>query len=224
MCSSKRLYGKIFRMQKAEKIPLRSKMVRWGIAIVLIIIFPRLITTISTRSSIKSVEQVLPTQYGVVLAAETTPQGFPSAVLKDRIQRGVELYFAGKVSTLVMSGRAPEPAIMQEYAIALGVPEEDIMLDNGGVRTYATCYIATTQLELKEAIFITQPFHLPRTLYLCRALGMEATGVAAHHGRYWRGSWLAWNLRETLATILAFQEIYLSPPDTTEYITQFQEG
>jgi hypothetical protein len=55
-------------------------------------------------------------------------------------------------------------------------------------------------------------------------MGIDATGVAAVHGRYWRGSWLAWNIRETLATILAFQEIYFSPPDTTEYVTLYQEG
>jgi vancomycin permeability regulator SanA len=211
-------------MQKAEKRLLPRKLVRWGIALALVISLPRMITTLSTKPHIKTVEQVPQTQYGVVLAAETTPQGLPSAVLKDRIQRGVELYFAGKVSTLVMSGRSPEPAIMRDYAISLGVPEADIVLDNGGIRTYATCYNAATQLELSKAIFITQPFHLPRTIFLCRALGIDATGVAADHGSYWRGAWLVWNIRETLATLLAFQQLYISPPDTSEYITLYQEG
>jgi SanA protein len=199
-------------------------MLVWGIALILLLISPRLVTTFTQNPHIKSIDQVSPTRYGVILAAETTPQGRPSAVLKDRIQRGVDLYLAGKVSQLVMSGRAPEPAIMRDYAVSLGVSQEDIVLDNGGIRTYATCYIAANQLDIKEAIFITQPYHLPRTLYLCQALGIDATGVAALHGRYWRGSWLVWNIRETLATILAFQELYLNPPDTTQYISLFQEG
>lgn len=190
----------------------------------MLLILPRLVTTLTTIPYINSIDQVSPTRYGVILAAETTPQGRPSAVLKDRIQRGVDLYLADKVSQLVMSGRAPEPAIMRDYAVSLGVSEEDILLDNGGIRTYATCYIAANQLEIEEAILITQPYHLPRTLYLCRTLGIDATGVAAFHGSYWRGSWLVWNIRETLATILAFQELYLNPPDTTEYIKLFQEG
>ena len=211
-------------MQKAEKSPLRRRLIRWGIILLLIISLPRIITTLSMNPNISTVEQVSPTQYGIVLAAETTPQGLPSAVLKDRIQRGVELYFAGKVQKLVMSGRAPEPSIMREYAISLGVPEQVILLDNGGIRTYATCYIAATQLEIHEAILITQNYHLPRALTLCRAMGIDASGVAAFHGHYWRGSWLVWNIRETLATILALQEIYLSPPDTTEYLTLYQEG
>lgn len=211
-------------MHKEEKKPLRRRLFRWGIALVLIISLPRIITTVSMNPKITSVEQASPTQFGIILAAETTPQGLPTAVLKDRLQRGVELYFAGKVQKLVMSGRAPEPAIMQEYAVSLGVPEEDIVLDTGGVRTYATCYIAATQLEIREAILITQYYHLPRALTLCLAMGIDATGVAALHGRYWHGSWLAWNIRETLATVLAFQEIYLSPPDTADYVTLYQEG
>ena len=68
------------------------------------------------------------------------------------------------------------------------------------------------------------PIHLPRTLFLCRSLGIEATGVAAHHGMYWFGSSIAWNIRETMATVLAFIEIYISPPDTGEYADLYQEG
>lgn len=217
-------YGKIFRMQIQNKKPLLSRLMRWGILGILILILPRIVTTLAAFPHTKSPEQVSYTQYGLVLAAETTPQGRPSAVLRDRIQRAVELYFAGKISTLVMSGQAPEPAIMREYAVSLGIPPEDILLDNGGLRTYATCYNAATQLGLTEAIVITQPYHLPRTVFLCRALGIDATGVAANHGRYWRGSGLAWNIRETLATILALQDLYINPPDTSEYTTLFQEG
>jgi len=211
-------------MPKADKRPLLRRLLGWGTVLVMLLILPRLVTTLTTIPYINSIDQVSPTRYGVILAAETTPQGRPSAVLKDRIQRGVDLYLADKVSQLVMSGRDPEPAIMRDYAVSLGVSEEDILLDNGGIRTYATCYIAANQLEIEEAILITQPYHLPRTLYLCRTLGIDATGVAAFHGRYWRGSWLVWNIRETLATILAFQELYINPPDTTEYIKLFQEG
>jgi len=211
-------------MPKSNKRPWRIKLLRWGILLSLIVLSPRIITTVAAIPHTKSPDEVAFTHYGIVLAAETTPQGRPSAVLRDRIQRGVDLYLSGKISTLVMSGQAPEPAIMRDYAVSLGVPEDDILLDNGGLRTYATCYNAATQLGLKEAIFITQPFHLPRTVFLCRALGIDATGVAAHHGRYWRGSGLAWNIRETLATILAFQELFISPPDTSEYTNLYQEG
>jgi vancomycin permeability regulator SanA len=200
-----------------------QKLLRGGLILTFLLILPRIITTLTTIPHAYSLDEVPEMKIVVVLAAETE-HGRPSAVLRDRIQRGVDLYQAGKVEKIVMSGRDPEPEIMLDYAVSLGVPAEDILHDDGGVRTYATCHNAATQLDLDEAIFVTQPFHLPRTLFLCRAMGIDAAGVAAHHGRYWRGSWVAWNIRETLATILAFSDLYVSPPDVNEYTTLYQEG
>ena len=200
------------------------KLLLWGMLLLLLVATPRIITTIKADPFTTSVDRAPQTGTAIVLAAEILPNGTPAAVLRDRIKRGVELYFAGKVSNLVMSGKAPEPAIMRNYAVSLGVPEADILLDNGGVRTYATCYNAVSQLELEDAIVVTQTYHLPRTIFLCRELGLGATGVAAHHGHYWRGSWVVWNIRETLATVLAFKEIYLQAPDTAEYTKLYQQG
>ena len=178
-----------------------TKLFRWGLALAFLIALPRIITTVAALPHTSPADEAPQTQTAVVLAAETI-HGRPSAVLRHRIERGVDLYNAGTVDQLVMSGHAPEPAIMREYAVSLGVPAEDILLDDGGIRTYATCYNTLNLLGLEEAIFVTQPFHLPRTLYLCRALGIDASGVPAYHGRYWPGSWVAWNIRETLATVL----------------------
>lgn len=215
--------GKIAVMQNKASRPWGRKLLFWAAILAFLFVLPRIITTLSAIPHTYTVDEVSGMDYVIVLAAETE-HGRPSAVLRDRIQRGADIYQAGKAGQIVMSGRTPEPEIMLDYAVSLGVPAEDIVLDNGGVRTYATCHNAATQLDLDEAIFVTQPFHLPRTLFLCRAMGIEAAGVAAHHGRYWRGSWVAWNIRETLATILAFSDLYLSPPDVNEYTTLYQEG
>lgn len=206
-----------------KRKPFLTTLCRGIVILAVLAVIPRIITTTIARPYTTTVEEAEHTPIGVVLAAETE-NGWPSAVLRDRIDRGVELYLAGVVDQLVMSGRNPEPAIMRSYAVEHGVPEEDILLDNGGIRTYATCYNAKSQLGLDEAIFVTQPFHLPRTLFLCRSMGIDATGVAAHHGVYWRGSTIAWNIRETLATALAFIEIYISPPDASVYSDLYQEG
>lgn len=199
-----------------------TRLLRWGMILTFLVFLPRIITTLAAVPHTYAIDDLPETKYGVVLAAETI-NGRPSAVLRHRIERGVDLYLAGKVQVLVMSGRAPEPAIMRDYAVALGVSQEDILLDDGGIRTYATCYNAVNLFDLEEAVFVTQPFHLPRTLFLCRSLGIEASGVAAYHGRYWTGSWIAWNIRETLATILAFQDLFIQPPDTSEY-TSYAQG
>jgi SanA protein len=210
-------------MREQKPKSLLTRIYRWIVILAVLVVLPRLITTVSAATYTTSIEEAEYTEFGVVLAAESI-NGQPSAVLRDRIDAGIDLYEAGVVEQLVMSGRDPEPAIMKEYAVSQGVPAEDILLDDGGIRTYATCYNSRTQLKLEEAIFITQPFHMPRTLFLCRSLGIDARGVTAVHGRYWRGSTIVWNIRETLATMLAFKEIYISPPDTSEYATLYQEG
>ncbi len=78
------------------------------------------------------------------------------------------------------------------YAISLGVPAEAIVLDYAGRRTYDTCYRAKAIFGLSSALLVTQPFHLPRALFECNALGVQASGVAAdnHHYSpllYWSG-------------------------------------
>lgn len=196
----------------------------WALGAAFLVLLPRIITTLMAQPHIATIEDVDAYEYAIVLAAEVKEDGSPSLVLQHRVQRGVDLYMAGKAEKLIMSGRDPEPAVMQEYAISLGVPEEDIVLDNGGIRTYATCYNAVNYFDLEKAILVTQPYHMPRTLFLCRQMGLDAMGVAAFHGKYWRGSWVVWQVRETLATILAFSEIYISPPDTTEYLNLAEEG
>jgi SanA protein len=101
---------------------------------------------------------------------------------------------------------------MHDYAIDLGVPEEDIVLDYAGRRTYDTCYRAKAIFGVQEAILVTQSFHLPRALYLCNHLGLPAVGVPADLRVYRRASLLYWNLRELPATLSALWEIYVSRP------------
>lgn len=211
-------------LKKHRAFSLFRKLVYGGLLALLLIVSPRIYTSIRAQDMLATVEDVPAAMFGIVLAAETYPNGTPSAVLRDRLDRGIELYDAGKVEKLVMSGRSPEPEIMRDYAVSAGVPAEDILLDTGGVRTYATCYNAVDQLGMEEAIVITQAFHLPRTILLCQSMGLEVIGVGAYHGRYWRGSRVVWEVRETLATILAFKEIYFTPPDTTEYTELYLEG
>ena len=66
---------------------------------------------------------------------------------------------------------------MRQYAMSLGVPDEDILLDYSGQRTYDTCYRARYVFNLEQVVLVTQAFHMPRALYLCNALGLPAVGV-----------------------------------------------
>jgi len=53
---------------------------------------------------------------------------------------------------------------------------------------------------------------LPRALFLCNTLGLEAAGVEANQRNYRKISLLIWNIREQLATVGAFLDVYVSNP------------
>ncbi|RPH61770.1 MAG: hypothetical protein EHM81_03555, partial [Chloroflexi bacterium] len=104
-----------------------------------------------------------------------------------------------------------EPAAMREYALSLGVPDADIVLDYAGRRTYDTCYRARAIFGVKKAILVTQSFHLPRAVFLCNALGVDGVGVEANNRVYLKRSLLFWNLRELPATLTAFADVLTRP-------------
>ncbi|MBN1936793.1 MAG: YdcF family protein [Anaerolineae bacterium] len=111
------------------------------------------------------------------------------AALADRVWTAAELYQSGKVRKLLMSGDNRfvdynEPGAMRQYALDLGVPDGDIVLDYAGRRTYDTCYRAGYIFGVQEAVLVTQHFHLDRALYLCDSLGIDAVGVAADRQPY----------------------------------------
>ena len=117
--------------------------------------------------------QEVPTaDVAIVFGAGLRRDGRPAAVLHDRVVTAVELYQNGTVKKLLMSGDNRfeyhnEPGAMRNLAVELGVPDEDIVLDYAGRRTYDTCYRAKEIFEVRNAVLVTQRFHLDRALYLC---------------------------------------------------------
>jgi SanA protein len=133
------------------------------------------------------------------------------------VETAAHLYFSGKVEKILMSGDNRfeyynEPESMRQYALSLGVPEAAIVLDYAGRRTYDTCYRAKAIFGASEALLVTQKFHLPRALFLCNALGLKSYGIEADNNRYRKISLLIWNLREQIATVGAFIDVYWSNP------------
>lgn len=110
-------------------------------------------------------------------------------MLVDRVKTAVELYREKKVQKLLFTGdhgrlHYDEVNHMRRYAEALGVPREDIFLDHAGFDTYDSMYRARHIFQVESAVVVTQEFHLPRALYIARALGLNAVGVAADKYRY----------------------------------------
>lgn len=178
---------------------------------------PRAVTALYARSRQFSPSAAAAERLAIVFGAGLWRDGTPTPVLRDRVATAASLFFAGKVEKILMSGdnwvvEYNEPAAMREYAISLGVPDEAIVLDYAGRRTYDTCYRAREIFGVKRAILVTQNFHMPRALYLCNHLGVSAIGVEADGRIYRRRSLFYWNLRELPATLVALWEVHITRP------------
>ncbi len=158
-----------------------------------------------------------PAPAALVLGAGLNRDGSPGVVLRDRVDTAATLYFSGKVDKLLMSGdnTSPyynEPGAMADYALSLGIPSEDIILDFAGRRTYDSCFRAKAIFGLEKIIVVTQAFHLPRALFLCNAFEITASGVTADDANYHRGSYTFWWIREILASVKAFWDVFIVHP------------
>lgn len=183
---------------------------------IILVTLPRLIMVSIAGNKTYSVEEVPPTRAAIVFGAGLTASGAPTTVLKDRVSTAVDLYQTGKVEKILMSGDNRfiyynEPGAMKSYALELGIPEEDIILDYAGRRTYDTCYRAEAIFQLDQAILVTQKFHLPRALYTCSALGIETLGVEADLRSYRDEGY--WKVREIMASLVAFIQVHLTRPE-----------
>ncbi|MGZ6346167.1 MAG: SanA/YdcF family protein [Anaerolineales bacterium] len=184
---------------------------------VIILVLSRLVTGLYALSRTYSPDDVPTRRVAIVFGAGLWRNGTATPVLKDRVQTAADLYFAGKVEKLLMSGdnrfvEYNEPAVMREVALSLGVPDAAIVVDFAGRRTYDTCYRAKAIFGVTEAILVTQAFHLPRAMYECSRLGVDSVGVNADLRVYNKSSVLYWNTRELFATVAALWDVNISHP------------
>lgn len=160
-----------------------------------------------------------PPRVAIVFGAGLWRDGSPTPILYDRVASAVDLYQAGRVNRLLMSGARDgghnEPLAMMRTAQALGVPSAALVPDYAGLRTYDSCYRAKEIFGVTRAIVVTQKFHLDRALYLCDQLGIDTLGFAADRRQFnWRDeTW--WSLREYPSTLLALLDVNLFHPEPT---------
>ena len=145
----------------------------------------------------------LTTRSRFCLANPLNRLGRPNSYFINRIKTASELYHAGKVDYIIVSGdnhtkEYDEPTAMRDSLMAHGVPEERIILDFAGFRTLDSVIRAKEIFGCDSLTLISQADHNARALYLAEANGIEAIAISAplRAGRWVRAR-LA--LREWLA-------------------------
>ena len=149
---------------------------------------------------------------GLVLGAQVEADGSPSVFLTARLELARRLFQSGKVRVLLLSGDHmnwdyDEPEAMRRWLVAHGVPNQALVLDYAGFDTYDSCARAVRVFGVHQAIVVTQTFHLPRAVTLCRRLGLDASGVGDDSVRQFRGPWLQGSVREYGASLKAVYDV-----------------
>lgn len=130
-----------------------------------------------------------------------------------RIEAAAELYHAGKVRKLLVSGdnsrkEYDEPTAMRTALEARGVKPEDIIEDYAGFRTLDSIVRARKVFGVTKLTVISQGFHCKRAIYIADHCGVDAIGFAAEDVR-WRSYRIRNALRENLSRTLAAVDVCL---------------
>ncbi len=129
-----------------------------------------------------------------------------SHVLEDRAITALEMYRKGQVKKILASGdhgkkRYDEVNALKNFFLKGGVRPEDLFLDHAGFDTYSSVIRARDVFGVHEMYIITQRFHLHRSLFIARQIGIDAKGVCADRRTYVFSAW--YNVRELFARVKA---------------------
>lgn len=176
----------------------------------------------SVRGMTTTVADAEPATAAIVLGARVHEDGQPSDMLEDRVQVAADLYAAGKVDRIIVSGdhgtvEYDEPRAMRSSLMEKGVPKDAIFGDHAGFDTRASMVRAKQVFGVDRAIVVTQGFHLPRALYLAKAADLDAQGVSADLRNYGahtsRGIVREYPARvKAMAELVSARDVLLGPP------------
>jgi vancomycin permeability regulator SanA len=142
---------------------------------------------------------------GLVLGSKVNADGTPSARLRARLDRALELYQAGYFSTIIVSGGGDEAVVMGDYLRAHGVAANHLIEDKSGVNTFASAHdtsMIMRQLKCGSVLVVSQYFHLPRA-----RLALERFGIAPVYSAH--------------ADYFEWRDVYSSPREVAGYIRYY---
>lgn len=159
------------------------------------------------------VNDVPAVQTGLLLGtSKLLPNGYINLYFKYRIDAALELFRAGKIKYIIISGdngntEYNEPLDMKNELISGGIPDSVIYLDYAGFRTFDSVIRAKEIFGQTQIISISQKFHNERTVFIARRAEMEAYGYNARDVT--KSAGFRTNFREFFARAKVFLDILI---------------
>lgn len=139
--------------------------------------------------------------YVLVLGA-SAKNNRPSLMLKDRLDKVVEIYNENSNIKIILSGDSvkenyDETGVMYNYLTNSGINSNNIIIDKYGVSTYDSVVRIKDITKDKKVIIVTQKYHLYRSIYIAKQNNINVVGVKAYEYKYFGN--LKREIREVLA-------------------------
>lgn len=183
------------------------------LALVVLIIFLNFKVKNDVQESMyDSIVETPQKKVGLLLGtAKYVKGGWINLYYKHRITAAVDLYKAGKIKYILISGdngreSYDEPTLMKEDLMAAGIPESAIYLDYAGFRTLDSIVRCKRIFGEMDILVISQKFHNERAVYIAKAKGMQAIGYNAKDVNAKYG--FKTNIREYLARTKMFIDLW----------------
>ena len=196
----------------------RRRWRRWGLAFTLVLVGPLVgselwVRNVAAAECHERVEDVPHAPVALVLGcSETLPDGRSNLYFVRRMDAAAELFHAGTVGRLIVSGdnhvvEYDEPTAMKTALVERGVPEERIHCDYAGFRTFDSVVRAELVFGQRSFVVVSQRSHAERAVFLARSRGLEVSGYCATAVGGAAG--LRQRARETIARAAAVLDAHL---------------
>lgn len=208
------------------KINQRHKLLRkllWtGIVCVLLcvifVVFCNLTVKNSAKGRLYDEVQTIPARKVGLLLGTTpfTAKGLENRYYTNRIEATAQLYFANKISYILISGDNHrhgynEPEEMRQSLMAKGVPDSVIFLDYAGFRTYDSMVRAAKVFGEDSITIISQYWHNERAIYIAKNNHYKCYDAIAYNAKdvSYRKSYLKNHGREAAAKAKAVIDVVI---------------
>lgn len=185
--------------------------------VIAIISCNRTVVNSAKHKAFDEIDSIKPAEVGLLLG--TTPQtrtgGRMNMFFKYRIEAAEELYNAGKIKYILISGDensldgVNKPECMKDSLVAHGIPDNVIFLDGKGFRTLDSVVRANKVFGVRIFTIISQRFHNERALYLAEHLGLDVEDLQAYNAKEPTSAMsMMTYVREYLARVKMFFDIW----------------
>lgn len=145
-----------------------------------------------------NVQEIPHRKVGLLLGtSKLLASGAKNLYFFNRIDATVELYNAGKIDFVLISGdngtaTYNEPQDMKDELVARGIPASKIFLDYAGFRTFDSVVRIEKIFGQKSFTIISQEFHNRRAIYIAKHLELNAIGYNAKDVNVYYGFKTQW--------------------------------